>query len=129
RVRGLKQEELAERAGVSADIIRKLEQGARTSARLKTLTALAGALGVRAGELIDPRSGADGHQGDGVTELARTDIALMPARSIGGEMLRAWRRSRGWDVPEMERRLRQAAGDEPVSAHDALVRMIRRWES
>jgi hypothetical protein len=44
----------------------------------------------------------------------------------GGE-LREWRRSRGWDVPELARRLRRAA-DEPIAAHDGLVRMIRAWE-
>ncbi len=44
----------------------------------------------------------------------------------GGE-LRDWRRSRGWDVPELARQLRRAAS-EPVAAHDALVRMIRAWE-
>ena len=44
----------------------------------------------------------------------------------GGE-LREWRRSCGWDVPELARRLRRAA-DEPVAAHDGLVRMIRAWE-
>ena len=44
----------------------------------------------------------------------------------GGE-LREWRRSRGWDVPELARRLRRAA-DEPVAAHEGMVRMIRAWE-
>jgi hypothetical protein len=48
------------------------------------------------------------------------------AVSNGGE-LRDWRRSRGWDVPELARRLRRAA-DEPVAAHEGLVRMIRAWE-
>jgi len=48
------------------------------------------------------------------------------AVSNGGE-LREWRRSRGWDVPELARRLRRAA-DEPVAAHEGLVRMIRAWE-
>src|SRR5689334_15948482 len=48
------------------------------------------------------------------------------AVSNGGE-LREWRRSRGWDVPELARRLRRAA-DEPIAAHDGLVRMIRSWE-
>jgi tetratricopeptide (TPR) repeat protein len=47
---------------------------------------------------------------------------------IDGETLRAWRRSRGWDVPEMARRLRHAAADGQVPVHDALVRMIWRWE-
>src|SRR6516225_5553678 len=48
------------------------------------------------------------------------------AVSNGGE-LREWRRSRGWDVPELARRVRRAA-DEPIAAHDGLVRMIRAWE-
>jgi len=30
-------------------------------------------------------------------------------RAVDGEVLRAWRRSRGWDAPEMARRLRRAA--------------------
>jgi hypothetical protein len=47
---------------------------------------------------------------------------------IDGETLRAWRRSRGWDVPETARQLRHAALDGQVPVHDALVRMIWRWE-
>lgn len=47
---------------------------------------------------------------------------------ISGGTLRAWRRSRGWDVPELSRQLRKAAGNDPVPVHDALVRMIYRWE-
>ena len=46
---------------------------------------------------------------------------------INGSDLREWRRSRGWDVPELARQLRRAAS-EPVAAHDALLRMIRAWE-
>ena len=45
-----------------------------------------------------------------------------------GDALRAQGRSRGWDVPEMARRLRRAAGDDPLPEHSDLVRMIRRWE-
>jgi hypothetical protein len=47
---------------------------------------------------------------------------------ISGETLRAWRRSRGWDVPETARQLRRAAENDPLPVHDALVRMIYRWE-
>jgi len=36
---------------------------------------------------------------------------------INGETLREWRRSRGWDVPEMARRLRRASS-EPIAAHE-----------
>lgn len=45
-----------------------------------------------------------------------------------GGILRDWRRARGWDVPEMARQIRLAAGDDSVPDHDSLVRMIRRWE-
>ncbi len=47
---------------------------------------------------------------------------------ISGETLRAWRRSRGWDVPELARQFRKAAGNDQLPVHDALVRMIYRWE-
>lgn len=45
-----------------------------------------------------------------------------------GDALRAQRRARGWDVPEMARRLRRAAGNDSLPEHADLVRMIRRWE-
>ena len=47
-----------------------------------------------------------------------------------GAMLRAWRRSRGWDVPELARQLRVAAGQAGVRVadHDGLIRMIYAWE-
>jgi transcriptional regulator with XRE-family HTH domain len=52
----------------------------------------------------------------------------MPA--TGGATLRAWRQSRGWDVPQMARQLRRAARQtsQTVAAHDGLVRMIYAWE-
>ncbi len=53
--RGLTQELLAERSGVSVDVIRKLEQGARTTARIKTLVDLASALDAKLSVLITPQ--------------------------------------------------------------------------
>jgi tetratricopeptide (TPR) repeat protein len=47
---------------------------------------------------------------------------------IDGGTLRTWRRSCGLDVPALAREMRRAAGSDPVPVHDALVRMIRRWE-
>jgi len=58
--RGLTQEQLAERAGVSVDLVKKLEQGRRESARLTTLTALASALDVPRSEMLDKRPRLDG---------------------------------------------------------------------
>jgi len=53
---GMTQEQLAERAGVSVDVIRKLEQGTRSTARIKTLVSLAGALDANVSVLITPRT-------------------------------------------------------------------------
>ncbi|MFI1199036.1 helix-turn-helix domain-containing protein [Streptomyces sp. NPDC020883] len=50
--RRLTQEGLAERAGLSVDIVRKLEQGVRRTARLGTLNALARALDVETSALV-----------------------------------------------------------------------------
>ncbi|MFJ6573022.1 helix-turn-helix domain-containing protein [Streptomyces sp. NPDC091292] len=50
--RGMTQEGLAERAGVSVDTVRKLEQGRRTTARLATLNALATALDTEPSHLV-----------------------------------------------------------------------------
>src|SRR5260370_25043708 len=49
---------------------------------------------------------------------------------IDGGTLRAWRRSRGWDVPEVARQLRRAARDAGVdiAAPAGLIRMIYAWE-
>ncbi len=46
RFAGLNQEQLAERAGINVDTIRKLEQSARQSARISTINALAHAVNV-----------------------------------------------------------------------------------
>src|SRR6266700_3654875 len=47
-----------------------------------------------------------------------------------GPVLRAWRRVRGWDVPEMARQLRGAARElrQPAAEHGGLVRMVYSWE-
>lgn len=52
-VRGLTQYEAAVRAGISVGTLRDLEQGRTTVPRPASLTALARALGVEAGELLD----------------------------------------------------------------------------
>ena len=49
---------------------------------------------------------------------------------IDGGTLGAWRRSRGWDVPEVARQLRRVARESgvPVAASAGLIRMIYAWE-
>jgi transcriptional regulator with XRE-family HTH domain len=74
--RGLTQEELAGHAGVSIDLVKKLEQGRRQSARLTSLAALANALDVPLSELTDKRPRLDG-AGDRLV-LGLRDVLLTP---------------------------------------------------
>jgi len=53
RVRGLTQEELADRANVSRDLVCKLEQGRRHTARITSLASLARALDVELSALVE----------------------------------------------------------------------------
>ncbi len=85
RRRALTQEELAERAGLSVELVRKLEQGRRRSVRLGTLHRLARALDVQTAALFDapsPMNAAD--PGPGVVGIRR---ALTPgmATSLADE--------------------------------------------
>lgn len=50
-------------------------------------------------------------------------------RWVDGGGLRSLRRARGWDVPEMARQLRRAAGGDPsLPTPESLRIMIHRWE-
>ncbi|SCL31356.1 Helix-turn-helix [Micromonospora pallida] len=85
----LTQEQLAERAGVDVGVIRKLEQGARTSARLPTLHALARALGVPTSALIGDTSHAAARAEPNHRPLSLAEIrrAVAPVRGITGTAL------------------------------------------
>ncbi|WP_250036292.1 helix-turn-helix domain-containing protein [Paractinoplanes maris] len=74
--RGLTQEELAGRASVSVDLVKKLEQGRRESARLSSLAALADSLDVPLSELTGKRPRLDGG-GDRLV-LGLRDALLTP---------------------------------------------------
>lgn len=79
RLASLTQEELAERSGVSVDVIRQLEQGRKHSARLPTLHALADGLGVELTTLLgDPPAVASSGENDGPRFVA-VRRAIMPA--------------------------------------------------
>ena len=54
RLRGFTQEELADRANVSRDLVAKLEQGRRQSARIASLASLAHALDVELSAFVTP---------------------------------------------------------------------------
>jgi transcriptional regulator with XRE-family HTH domain len=79
RLAGLTQEQVAERSGVSADVIRKLEQHRKHSARLPTLHALARGLGTELTSLLgDPPAVASNGAPEppALVELRR---AIMPS--------------------------------------------------
>lgn len=81
RLRGdrtLTQEELAEASGVSRELISMLERGARSSARLSTVSKLAHALDIEVSELVDRRDHLRGDR-DGGSVLAVRDVLLSPS--------------------------------------------------
>ncbi|WP_381796427.1 helix-turn-helix domain-containing protein [Streptomyces niveus] len=78
RLADLTQEDLAERSGVSVDVIRQLEQGRKHSARLPTLHALANGLGVELTTLLgDPPAVAKTGEANG-PRLVAVRRAIMP---------------------------------------------------
>lgn len=50
---------------------------------------------------------------------------------VNGSWLRSQRRARGWDVPQLARRVAEAAGEErgTLPDHETLTGYIRRWEA
>ena len=98
--RGMTQDMLADRAGLSASLVQKLEGDFRRSVRISTLSALARVLKVPVSVLL----------GDEPSEGSALPGGQPVKARVSGGTLRAWRRSRGWDVPDMARRLRRAAG-------------------
>lgn len=82
REQGLTQEQLAERSGVSVDLIAKLEQGRRETARLTSLMKLANGLDVELSALAGRRDriGADR---DGGSVLAIRDALIAPSLMPG----------------------------------------------
>jgi transcriptional regulator with XRE-family HTH domain len=82
--RGLTQDALAERASLSVDIIKKLEQGQRSTARVTTLTALADALDTTLADLTDKRPRLNGGSDRLVLELR--DTLLTPAALPGFDL-------------------------------------------
>src|SRR6266508_2687689 len=84
---GLTQEALAALAGLSVDLVKKLELGKRQSARLTTIAALANALDVPMSELTDKRPRLDG-AGDRLV-LALIAEARLAHRLLGVTVSRA----------------------------------------
>lgn len=80
--RGLTREELAERAGLSTDLIAKLEQGQRETARISSLSRLANALGITLSDLLGRRERLERASAQGV--LGVRNALLSPADLFPG---------------------------------------------
>ncbi|ADD43894.1 helix-turn-helix domain-containing protein [Stackebrandtia nassauensis] len=77
--RRMTQAALAESAGVSIDLVRKLEQGQRNSARIDSLMAIANALDMPVGDLIGkPRGLTVGAENGEVLHLRRAILGITP---------------------------------------------------
>jgi transcriptional regulator with XRE-family HTH domain len=118
RRRALTQEGLAALAGVSVDVVRRLEQGRRTSARLSTLDALADALQCTAAALLGsepPRVAEPSLEIDGIRHILTTPEALGLVESAESEpvtlielheqMRRVWALYQGGAYTEVTTRL------------------------
>lgn len=86
-VRELTQEQLAERAGVHVDTIRRLEQGVQASARMATYEKLASALDIELGRLLGQRTMTHTLASDGGIVALRNaiqDPGLLPGMPTAG---------------------------------------------
>jgi transcriptional regulator with XRE-family HTH domain len=107
RERGLTQEQLAERSGVSVELISALEREKRETARITSLTNLANALGITVSDLLDRRERLQKNNTEGIlavrdTLLSVTDLPGIDFAADSGEPtplpeLDAAVR-RGWDL-------------------------------
>jgi transcriptional regulator with XRE-family HTH domain len=79
RMAGLTQEQVAERSGVSVDVIRKLEQRRKHSARLPTLHAIAKGLGVEVTTLLGDPPGIASNGAPDPPALVELRRAVMPS--------------------------------------------------
>jgi transcriptional regulator with XRE-family HTH domain len=136
RDHGWTQDLLAGRAGLSTDLVKKLERGVKRSARLSTLTALAQTLDVpvsvllSGGAVAEPRPGAARQP---VQDREATQVGE-PARPT---LLRALITERHWQrFPTFEARFRRAArelaeldGDPDLAKLTVSSRQWERWYS
>lgn len=128
----LTQAELAERAGISVDMIQKLEQGRRTSARITTLTAIATALDVDLAALVGRPTRLEAvPDGGGLLELRRALTPVTapgPTSDVTGELSEAWGLYWAGDYDRLAAILpgtiTAAAGDQSAEAHSLAASVL-----
>lgn len=132
REHGWTQELLAGRAGLSAELVKKLEQGAKCSARLSTLAALARALSIPVSALL-----SDNSAGERAAATARpadpTGQPVMPAEPGRPTLLRTLIAERHWqNFRAFEAQFRRAARELSERERDPdlakLTVSSRQWE-
>jgi transcriptional regulator with XRE-family HTH domain len=130
---GWTQELLAGRAGLSTELVKKLEQGAKRSARLSTLAALARALHVPVGALLGDESPA-GQSSAGPARRAEAGRELGQAGVPGPPtLLRALIAERHWQnfrtfEGQFRRAARELAGRDRDPDLAKLTVSSRQWE-
>lgn len=136
REHGWTQELLAGRAGLSTDLVRKLEQGAKRSARLSSLAALARTLGVPVGVLLgesaagQPATGSAG-QAEADREPGQVGVSGPPTllRALIAE--RRWQNFRAFEVQfrRAAHDLAERDGDPDLAKLAISSRQWERWYS
>jgi transcriptional regulator with XRE-family HTH domain/tetratricopeptide (TPR) repeat protein len=121
---------LAERAGLSAVIVRKLEQNARRSARISTLSALARALDIPVGILL---GGTPASEPTGALARPAHRVRVSEAGQSRPTLLRALITQRHWQrFQTFEAQFRHAARELAEHDHDPdlakLTVSSRQWE-
>jgi transcriptional regulator with XRE-family HTH domain len=132
REHGWTQELLAGRAGVSTELVRKLEQGAKRSARLSSLAALAGTLGVSVSALLsgDPAGGPASEPARPTDRARQSGQAREPGQPT---LLRALIAKRHWQnfrtfEAQFRRTARELAERERDPGLAKLTVSSRQWE-
>ena len=132
RDHGWTQELLAGRAGVSTELVKKLEQGAKRSARLSTLGALARALNIPLSALLS--DGSAGEPAAALTRPAERTREPDPAREPGQPTLlwtliaqRHWQSFRAFQT-QFRRAARELAERERDPGLAKVTVSSRQWE-
>lgn len=132
RDHGWTQELLAGRAGVSTDLVKKLEQGAKRSARLSTLAALARALDVPVGVLLSespagPSSAGPAGQAEAARNLRQAGVPGPPTLMRVLIIERHWQNFRAFEA-QFRRAARELAERDSDPDLAKLTISSRQWE-
>lgn len=134
--RGWTQEMLADYAGLSCELVKKLEQGIRRSARISTLSALARALNVGVGALLSDNALSE--LTGGTAQRAQTSGQEQQAAEPGQPTLlrtliteRHWQRFRTFEAQfrRAARELAERDGDPELAKLTISSRQWERWYS